>query len=82
MWNGQQYDRSLCMLMCSAILLHNNVVKLPLNTFNVEGPSILTPNLVGRMLSSELVVTKLSHSDIASYRHIVNYHFADIHKHV
>jgi hypothetical protein len=47
----------------------------------VEGPSILTPILVGRVLSSELVVLELSHSDIASYWHIVNYHFPDIHKH-
>ncbi len=71
------------MLMRSVIPLHNNVVKLPLTRTRsiVEGPSILTPNLVGCRLSSELVVPELSHSDIASYWHIVNYHFADIHKH-
>ncbi len=65
------------MLMCSVIpCLHNNVVKLPLTWTRsiVEGPSILTPNLVGHALSSELVVTELGHSDIASYWHIVNYH--------
>ncbi len=30
MWNGQQYGRTLRMLMCSVILSHNNIVKLPL----------------------------------------------------
>ncbi len=56
-------------------------VTIDVNTFNSEGPSILTPNLVGCALSSELVVPELSHFDITSYWHIVNYHFADIHKH-
>jgi hypothetical protein len=69
--------------MRSVIPSHNNIVKLPLALTRsiVEGPSILTPNLVGHALSSELVVLELSHSDITSYWHIVNYHFADIHKH-
>jgi hypothetical protein len=71
------------MLMHSVIPSRNNIVKLPLMQTRsiVEGPSVLTPNLVGRALSSELVVPELSHSDIASYWHIVNYHSADIHKH-
>jgi hypothetical protein len=30
MWNGQQYGRSLRMLMCSVIPSCNNIVKLPL----------------------------------------------------
>ncbi len=69
MWNGQQYDRSLCMLMCSVITSHNNVIKLPLTWTRsiVEGPSVLTPlptKLDPR--TSELVVPELSHSDIAS----------------
>jgi hypothetical protein len=83
MWNGQQYNRYLHMLMHSVILLHNNIVKLQLTRTHsiVEGPSILISNLVGRALSLELVVPELSHSDIASYWHIVNYHFTDIYKH-
>ncbi len=50
MWNGQQYNRSLHTLMCSAITSHNNIIKLPLTWTRsiVEGPSVLTPNLVGR----------------------------------
>ncbi len=65
-WNGQQYDRSLHMLMHSVIPLHNNVVKLPLTQTQliVEGPSILTPNLVGHallqiLLSRSLVILTL-----------------------
>ncbi len=65
-WNGQQYDRSLHTLMCSVIPSHNNIIKLPLTRTRskVEGPSILTPNLVGHallqnLLSRRLVILKL-----------------------
>ncbi len=56
-WNGQQYNRSLCMLMCSVTFSRNIIVKLP-------GPSILTPNLVGctllqNLLSRSLVILTL-----------------------
>ncbi len=60
-WNGQQYDRSLRMLMHSVITSHNNVIKLPLmwSRSIVEGPSILTPNLVGRALLQNLLLRSL-----------------------
>ncbi len=66
MWNGQQYDRSLHTLMCSVIPSRNNLIKLPLmwTRLIVEGPSILTPNLVGctflqNLLSRSLVILTL-----------------------
>jgi hypothetical protein len=66
MWNGQQYDRTLHMLMCLVIPSSNNIVKLPLTQTGsiVEGPSILTLNLVGcvllqNLLSQSLVILTL-----------------------
>ncbi len=66
MWNGQQYNRSLRMLMRSVIPSCNNIIKLPLTWTHliVEGPSILTPNIVGRallqnFLSQSLVILTL-----------------------
>ncbi len=61
MRNGQQYDRSLRTLMRSVILSRNNIIKLPLTWTRsiVEGPSILTPNLVGRALLQNLLFRSL-----------------------
>ncbi len=57
MWNGQRYDRSLRTLMRSVITSCNNIIKLPLTWTRsiVEGPSILTPNLVRRALLQNLL---------------------------
>ncbi len=57
MWNGQQYNRSLRTLMRSVILSRNCIIKLPLTWTRsiVEGPSILTPNLVWRVLLQNLL---------------------------
>ncbi len=57
MWNGQRYNRSLRMMMHSVITSRNNIIKLPLawTRLIVEGPSILTPNLVGRTLLQNLL---------------------------
>ncbi len=57
MWNGQQYTRPLHTLMRSVIPSCNNIIKLLLMwTHSVaEGPSILTPNLVGRVLLQNLL---------------------------
>ncbi len=61
MWNGQQYDRTLLMLMHLVIPSRNNIIKLPLTQTRsiVEGPSVLTPNLVGHALLQNLLSRSL-----------------------
>ncbi len=61
MWNGQQYDRTLRMLMCLVIPSRNNSIKFPLTQTHsiVEGPSVLAPNLVGRALLQNLLSRSL-----------------------
>ncbi len=58
MRNGHEYDGTLRMLMRLLVIpSRNNIVKLPLMGTRsiVEGPSILTPNLVGRALLQNLL---------------------------
>ncbi len=60
-WNGQQYDRYLRMLMRSVFTSCNKVIKLPLTWTRsiVEGPSILTLSLVGCVLLQNLLSLSL-----------------------
>ncbi len=57
MWNGQWYDRFLHTLMRSVITSRNNIIKLLMTWTRsiVEGPSVLTPNLVGHALLQNLL---------------------------